>query len=187
MSDTSKVKILVSPETAWGETPDSPEMTELLINSEGIASGKETAKSTAIRSDRQKTSILKTGESANGNLSLNLSEGALDLFGAGIMQAAKVENSIGSGGDAFAGTVDLVAASDTIVFSPDTDYSKVKGANVVLIAGSATPANDGRKVVLSRDDATPIRSPCKLDSSILMTPRLQVPWLFPATFSIRCP
>lgn len=141
MSDTSKVQILIRPEAAWGEDPVNKAYTELLINSESLTPGKQTVKSAAIRSDRQKDAIIKVGESASGSITANMSEAFLDAFGACLFQAAKVTGSK---------TATATAATQLLTFATEDDYLAVAGGNVVLISGGTTPANNGRKLVVGR-------------------------------------
>jgi len=86
LAETNRVQIRYSTESAWGETPATPATTELRITSEGLAHSKETLLSEELRTDRQRTALLETGLSADGDIAFELSHGSLETFYANAMR-----------------------------------------------------------------------------------------------------
>lgn len=142
-SSANRVKVKYSKETAWGETPSAPAMTEIGVRSISLTSNKTTATDPTLRSDRQVDAMVATGMEAAGSIACSFNGQLLDLL------AASVQNDI------VTHTVAGVTLSGSTIVAPDApSYALLTEANIVKISGATTPANNGTFFITGRASGT---------------------------------
>ena len=140
-SDRMKVRRKTTAEASWGETPSTPAMTEFNATSANFNSGKTTAKSAIIRSDRQVTDIIQTGFSATGDFGFELIYGELEWAMESLF------------GNTFSAALTYTGAGSTDNFSFEADpYNTIRGPSLenfvvgqwIEISRASVAANNGR-------------------------------------------
>ena len=63
MTDSSQTRLAYIEESTWGTTPATPTMLEMRFTGESITPNIETIVSDEIRSDRNVTDLIQTGQS----------------------------------------------------------------------------------------------------------------------------
>lgn len=146
MSSANRVKLVISKENSWGETPATPDVDELSIVSTSLTPTKETVKSTSLRSDRQIDALPKVGAGASGNIDFEFST-QLEKILDGVLMADYT--TVTKNAATFTGLVSIVntAGVFTVEFAETADYTALAGANLIRIAGSATTNNAVAKVI----------------------------------------
>jgi len=149
-SDRMQLRRKTTAEAAWGETPATPAMTDVNVTSINFNSGKTTAKSSIIRSDRQTADIIQTGFSAAGDFGFELNyaehEWALEsLFG-----------------NTFSAALSFTGAGGADDFSFEADpYNAIRGPSLhnftvgqwIEVSGAAQSGNNGRFRVSGVNDS----------------------------------
>ena len=79
-ADTNRVSLYYAVESAWAETPSSPNMNELPFVSDTLGHKKETVVPTTIRSDRTQEDIVRVGEEASGDINIEFRHTIYDDF-----------------------------------------------------------------------------------------------------------
>jgi hypothetical protein len=89
MSNADEVGLAYVEESTWGtKEPGNPTMQDLRFTGESLAQTTETVTSAEIRSDRQRTGLIRTNVGAGGDINFELSYGSYDEFmGAALMVA----------------------------------------------------------------------------------------------------
>lgn len=72
IAESNRVKIALSEETTWGETPSSPSMAELPFSGDTLAHTKTTSNTNTIRADAQVNANLELGAQMAGDLNFEL-------------------------------------------------------------------------------------------------------------------
>lgn len=78
MVDSSQTRLAYITESTWGTTPATPTLLEQRFTGESLTPNIETTVSNEIRSDRNITDIIQTGQSAGGSVDFELSYGSFD-------------------------------------------------------------------------------------------------------------
>lgn len=147
--DSNNVKIKTAPESSYGQI-DGTTFDEVPVNSVSISDNKTAIDSDLIRADRQVADNREVAFDPAGDIELDLHDKVPDYVIESMMRNEFVANTVNDANKD--GVYGLVASTDTITFADPADYNKLKGAGIIKITGSATPANNGFKIVKSVDD-----------------------------------
>jgi len=135
IADTSRARILYAREITWGETPASPDMTELRLTGESLTHDKETATSGEIRSDRMRSGVFETGASASGSIDFELTFGSFDTLLEGALQNSIVETTLSGIG------LDFDTSMITAEFS--SNWTGYEAGQWIKISGATNTENNG--------------------------------------------
>src|SRR5690606_5840162 len=80
LADTNKVGIYFNTETAWGETPSTPGMTQVRYTGESLSYAKQSVTSETIRDDRMRDQVALVGFNTEGDINFELSAFSFDDF-----------------------------------------------------------------------------------------------------------
>lgn len=72
IAESNRVRMLLSEESTWAETPSSPAMTEVPFSGDTLAHTKQTTNTNTIRSDAQVNANLELGAQMSGDLNFEL-------------------------------------------------------------------------------------------------------------------
>lgn len=142
-ADSNRVKVRFARETAWGETPNGPAMTEMKLLSESLNHAKATVASEQVRSDRQRAAILEVGQSADGDISYEFVYGDLEQWFETGLRDAIVSTTASDASTTFAAsTITFATAGNAVNFTPG-QWVKVQATgngndNAVVKVVSAT-------------------------------------------------
>lgn len=110
MADANRTRLGYIRETTPGETPATPELTEVRITGESFANEITNTTSQEIRADRQITDLVQTSQGATGGFSYEFSFGTFDELIAAALQSASPD---------FDQAGDIVAISGTDIGADD--------------------------------------------------------------------
>ncbi len=89
MSDADRMLLSYVQETVYGQPPSpAAQLTDVRYTSESIKQDTATAESSEIRADRETSDVIRTGRTASGDISFELSAGTLDEFFLATLQDA---------------------------------------------------------------------------------------------------
>ena len=141
-AEANRVGLYFHKETAWAETPATPNMIELPYTGEALVHRKDTISSNTIRADRNTDTLAEVGAGGEGDVNYELrNSDYLPLIEAalGNVFATATETGGGNAGD-------FQFTGNTIV-GPSTWTDDFEIGQYVKIAGSASNLNDGiRKI-----------------------------------------
>lgn len=144
MADANYSSIGFIPETSWGVTPTTPRLTALRITGEDLKHAKETIQSQEVRDDRQVADLVEVGVQAEGGVEFELSYGSFsELIAAGLFCTPIAINLADVAGEIVAGVTQTFEAAAAT-------FTTVPVGATVKIAGSATPANNGLKLIVAK-------------------------------------
>jgi hypothetical protein len=97
IADTSQTQLAYVVETTLGTTPATPTFTKLRYTGESLSPNITTTTSAEIRSDRNITDLIQTGQNAGGSVDFELSYGAFDTLLESVMFGAWTTNVLKNG------------------------------------------------------------------------------------------
>lgn len=170
MADSASLMIGYVAETVWGVTPSGPpKLQTARFTSESIKANKTTEVSDEIRSDRQRSFIAQTGQSADGDIDIELSHATYDDFWVAMLMSAGFSVPVHV---IDAGIVSAVAASNS--FTHTTAWTHTPMANEwIKTSGFAVAANNGYFKVVSATTTTIVVS-CGTLSDESLSPNVTI-------------
>lgn len=126
MSDTNRVKIRWSRETAWGEAVSSPNVTEARVTGEGLSHDKSTVVSSEIRSDRQRAAVLEVGQAASGNIDFELTYGEFEQFFETALRGTIASATVADASTTFAASSITISAGNFVASFVAGQWIKVQ-------------------------------------------------------------
>jgi hypothetical protein len=144
MADANYASIGFIKENTWGVTPTTPRLKGLRITGEDLMHEKETIQSQEVRADRQVADLVEVGVQASGGFEFELSYGSFTQFLIAALFATPLVINLS------AVTCDLTASSQ-LVEGAAGDFDDIPVGATVKVAGATTPANNGLKLVVSKE------------------------------------
>lgn len=139
MSDANRVQLAYTKESAFGVKETGVNLQILRYNNESLSHDMATVVSEELRSDRQISDIVRTGLSASGDISFELSSGSHDEFLRAALLAASwsAERKIEASTDISASSV------DNSINDANSGFGSFSANQWIYVSGFATSANNG--------------------------------------------
>lgn len=139
MGESNRVSVRLIEEVTFGTTPDTPTLEEILRTGGGLKGVTETVVSNAVRSDRMRQGMFRTGQHVEGGYDFELAYGQFDTL---------LEGALGadwSAAIALSGTTYAAVASDDSITDSGNGFvaAGLVAGMWVLISGFVTAANNG--------------------------------------------
>jgi len=138
-ADSNRSILAIQEETEWGVLPSPVDLRKMRITSESLTHEKMTTVSQEIRDDRQIQDLVEVGQQASGVVNFELSYASWIPMIVAALMSEPVEIDI-------ADTFSLTHTTQVVAGSAG-DFDDVVPGMLIKIAGAATTANNGIKVV----------------------------------------
>lgn len=148
---TNAVALHYNVESAWAETPSSPDMAQVRFTGESLAFAKQTATSETIRSDRMRDQVALTGWETSGDINVEVEFFDYDDFLAGMTFSNWV------GAKTVTGT--NIAATSTTITHGSTGFTNLPNNSYIWVSGFTAKSLNRRYRVTSSTTGAITTSP----------------------------
>lgn len=148
IAESNRVRLAISEESSWAETPSSPTMAELPFSGDTLAHAKQTTNTNTIRSDAQVNANLELGAQMAGDINFELIYSDYETLIKGLMRSPFTTAGV------TAGTISFDAATQEIRDS-GSGFTTAAGFAVnmwIRVSGAYNSENNGLFRVTTRTD-----------------------------------
>lgn len=140
---TNRTNLYFAEESAFNETPATPQLIELPFTGESLKHNKATDISAEIDPNRNIDDLVEIGVDTNGAINFELQHSAYDKFFEGVFCSTFLADTMA------AIACDISASGQTITRNTGTFTAQQRAAKYVKVAGAANSGNNGIKRVVS--------------------------------------